>query len=198
MFTYETEPSVLAILPAHEELALAPLVLAFAADPAVRWAYPEAHQYRIFFPRFVRAFAGKAFALGTAHYVGDNHGTALWLPPGVMPDDDVLVPLLEETVEADRLDDLLALFEQMGACHPRVPHWYLPLIGVDPCRQGEGLGSVLLGSMLAAFDHTGAVAYLEATNCRNLSLYERHGFEVTGEIQAGSSPTLYAMTRQPR
>ena len=198
MLLLESEPTVFAVSPRNEEFAIAPLVLAFASDPAVRWMYPDAHQYRLFFPRFVRAFGGKAFALGTAHHVDDNRGTALWLPPGVMPDDEALMPLIQETVEADRVDEVFALLEQMGAYHPTAPHWYLPLIGVDPRHQGQGLGSAMLEQMLAAFDRDGAVAYLEATSGRNVPLYERYGFEARGEIQAGSSPTLFAMAREPR
>jgi hypothetical protein len=37
------------------------LVRAFAADPAVRWGWPEQQQYYMHFPSFVRAFGGKAF-----------------------------------------------------------------------------------------------------------------------------------------
>jgi hypothetical protein len=42
------------------------------------------------------------------------------------------------------------------------------------------------------------VAYLESTNPANLSLYVRHGFEVVGQMQAGRSPPLFPMVRQPR
>jgi hypothetical protein len=41
-------------------------------------------------------------------------------------------------------------------------------------------------------------AYLESSNPRNISLYERHGFEIIGLIQAGGSPTLTPMLRRPR
>jgi GNAT superfamily N-acetyltransferase len=192
------QPTVLAASPAHEESALAPLVLAFASDPAVRWLYPDAHQFRIFFPRFARAFGGKAFAVGTAQHLDDFRGTALWLPPGVAPDDDALIPLLEETVTSERLGRAFDLFGQMGAYHPNVPHWYLPLLGVDPVHQNQGLGSALLEPLLAAFDRDGAIAYLEASNPRNLPFYERHGFDVRGEIQTGDSPTIFPMVREPR
>jgi ribosomal protein S18 acetylase RimI-like enzyme len=198
MITLENEPTVLATSSNSEESAIAPLVLAFASDPAVRWMYPNAHQYRTFFPRFARAFGGKAFALGTAHHLDDFRGTALWLPPGVAPDDDLLIPFLEETIAPERLGDAFAVFEQMGAYHPSVPHWYLPLLGVDPLRQSQGLGSALIEPILAAFDRDGAVAYLEASNPRNVPFYERHGFEVRGEIQAGDSPSIFPMVREPR
>jgi hypothetical protein len=41
-------------------------------------------------------------------------------------------------------------------------------------------------------------AYLESTNPRNIPLYRRHGFEPTGAIRSGSSPTLVPMLHRPR
>ncbi len=69
------------------------------------------------------------------------------------------------------------------------------MIGVVPERQGRGLGSALLEFGLVECDRDGTEAYLESSNVANLPLYERFGFEVTGEIQAGSSPPLYPMVR---
>ena len=48
------------------------------------------------------------------------------------------------------------------------------------------------------FDAEGVPAYLESTNPRNISLYLRHGFEILGTIQAGSSPAVVPMIRHPR
>jgi len=45
---------------------------------------------------------------------------------------------------------------------------------------------------------TKKLAYLESTNPANLSLYQRHGFEFIGNIQAGTSPPLFPMIREPR
>lgn len=198
MTALENSPAVQSVGLAQAQSVSDSLMLAFANDPTVRWIYPDPHQYRTFFPHFIRAFAGRAFTLGTAQSVGEFHGSALWLPPGVLPDDEVLGPLLQETVFADRQDDLFALFDQAGAQHPKVPHWYLPLIGIDPRYQRRGLGSALLESMLAVCDRQGFPAYLEATNLQNVPLYERHGFEVTGVIQAGTSPKVFAMLREAR
>jgi ribosomal protein S18 acetylase RimI-like enzyme len=186
------------VLRADEESALAPLVLAFANDPAARWIYPDAHQFRIFFPRFVRAFAGQGFALGTAQRVKGFRGTALWLAPGTVPDDHALAPIVEETVPPSRRANVFALLEEIGAHRSAKPHWYLPLIGVDPRHQSQGLGSMLLGHTLAECDRTGTAACLEASNPRNVRFYERHGFEVRRQIQVGDSPTLFAMIRPPR
>ncbi len=72
------------------------------------------------------------------------------------------------------------------------------MIGVDPARQGGGIASALLAESLRAIDREGAIAYLESSNPRNIPLYERHGFEVIGEIQSGSSPGARPMLRKAR
>ena len=86
----------------------------------------------------------------------------------------------------------------MAKYHPHEPHWYLPLIGVDPAHQGKGHGDALMSYALDRCDRERVPAYLESTNPRNISLYRRHGFEPLGTIQAGSSPTLVPMVRRPR
>ena len=86
----------------------------------------------------------------------------------------------------------------MGRYHTSEPHWYLPLIGVDPARQGKGYGAALMRHALAACDRDGMPAYLESTNPRNVPLYERHGFALLGTIQAGSSPPIFPMLRTAR
>ena len=125
-------------------------------------------------------------------------GAALWLPPEVHPDEDVLIPLLQRTVPEPVQKDLFAVFEQMGRYHPSEPHWYLPLIGVDPLQQGRGHGSALMQQALISCDRDHRCAYLESSNPKNIPLYERHGFELLGTIQVGMSPPIYPMLRTPR
>jgi GNAT superfamily N-acetyltransferase len=181
-----------------EEALIAVVVLAFSADPAARWAYGAPQQYLRHFPSFVRVFGGKAFAHESAYYIDDYVGAALWLPPEVHPDDDTLIPLLQRTVTASVQQDLFAVFEQMGRYHPREPHWYLPLIGVDLPHQGQGYGSALLQQTLIPCDRAHTCAYLESTNPKNIPLYERYGFELQGTIQVGTAPPIFPMLRKPR
>jgi ribosomal protein S18 acetylase RimI-like enzyme len=145
-----------------------------------------------------RAFGGRAFAHASALATDDYIGVALWLPPGVEADGEALSAVMQSTVAPAKLEDGAGLFEQMAAYHPHEPHWYLPLIGADPAHFGEGHGDALMAHALARCDREGKPAYLESTNPRNMSLYERHGFETLGAIQVGSSPPLIPMLRKPR
>lgn len=138
-----------------------------------------------------------AFERGTAHRIG-HAGAALWLAPGVYPDGEKMGALMAETILPALQKDGEKLMEQMNRFHPQEPHWYLPLIGIDPVHQGKGLGGALLRHQLAICDRDGAPAYLESSNPRNIPLYERHGFEALGHIQAGSSPTMVPMLRKPQ
>jgi ribosomal protein S18 acetylase RimI-like enzyme len=191
-------PTVRTLTREDEGPAIATIVLAFAADPMTRWTWPNSRQYLAAMPRLARAFGGRAFANGSACATGDYAGAALWLPPGVEPDEAGLSDLMESTVAASQQEDGSAIFEQMAKYHPHEPHWYLPLIGVDPAHQSKGHGDALMAHALERCDRDGVPAYLESTNPRNISLYRRHGFEPIGTIQAGSSPTLVPMLRKPR
>jgi GNAT superfamily N-acetyltransferase len=191
-------PEVKVLTWADKAPAIDTVVLAFAGDPVSRWSWPHAQQYLATMPRMVSAFGGHAFDNGSAYCTGAYAGVALWLPPGVRPDEDLLGEIVETTVSASIRQDVGSIFEQMAKYHPTEPHWYLPLIGVDPAHQGNGLGDALMAYALQRCDRDHLPAYLESTNPRNISLYRRHGFEVLGTIQAGSSPPLVPMLRQPR
>ncbi|MCZ0733681.1 GNAT family N-acetyltransferase [Phreatobacter sp. AB_2022a] len=190
-------PTVRVMTEADERPAVETIVLAFGADPMARWTWPHAHEYLAAMPRLVRAFGRKAFSGGSAFCTDGFAGAALWLAPGLHRDEEELGALMDSTVAPARSAKAAFIFEQMAAFHPAEPHWYLPVIGVDPCCQGQGHGA-LMADALAHCDRDPAPACLESSNPRNIPLYRRHGFEPLGAIQAGSSPTLVPMLRRPR
>lgn len=192
-----SSPEVKTATPADADQCVATIVLAFSSDPAARWAFAEPETYFEIFPRFVRAFGGSAFDHGSAHCIS-GCAAALWLPPGVEPDEETMVALIESAVAESEREAMFGVFEQMGAFHPQKPHWYLPLIGTDPAKQGKGHGSALLRHALAICDRDRLPAYLEASSPRNVPLYRRHGFEALGTIQVGNSPPITPMLRKPR
>jgi GNAT superfamily N-acetyltransferase len=174
------------------------LVRAFSADPVAQWIWPDSQQYHMYFPSFVTAFAGKAFIHRSAYYVGGYAAAALWLPPGVLPDEDMLSSIFQRSVSEQFQMDVFTVFEQMGRYHPSEPHWYLPLMGVDPLKQGKGFGSALMQHALVQCDRESKLAYLESSSPRSVPFYKRHGFELLGTIQLGNSPPIFPMVRRPR
>jgi ribosomal protein S18 acetylase RimI-like enzyme len=181
-----------------EDRAIATITMAFSSDPVTRWVFRDANLYLTYWPGVVKAFGGAALETGTADSVDDYGGVALWLPPGVGSDEATMGVLIAEAVAATDQPEVDDFMEQMGEFHPTESHWYLPLIGVDVTKQGRGYGSALLDHALKRCDRDRLPAYLEATSPLNKALYERHGFEEVGVIQAGSSPPMWPMRRTPR
>ena len=182
----------------EKDRVAATMILAFGADPITRWLFPEPHQLISTFMPFVSLFGGKAYDRDSAYVIGNFAGAALWLPPGAEPDGEQIGELLQQNIPEPKLGAANSLFEQMEKFHPDEPHWYLPLIGVEPTFQGQGYGTELMRPALNACDHEGQLAYLESTNPANLSLYERHGFRVLGEILVEDSPPMFPMLREPQ
>jgi Acetyltransferase (GNAT) domain len=85
----------------------------------------------------------------------------------------------------------------MGRYHPSEPHWHLPLMGVDPLEQGKGFGSALMQLGLILCDRDNKLDHLESSSPRSIPFYERHGFELPGTIQTGTSPPIFPMHRRP-
>jgi hypothetical protein len=75
------------------------LKLDFVDDPATRWVWPPptSQKYLLHFSKFAKAFGGRSFVQKTAHSIGKNSGSSLWLPPKVDTDFDTILGLLQDT-----------------------------------------------------------------------------------------------------
>ncbi|MCC7266728.1 MAG: GNAT family N-acetyltransferase [Caulobacteraceae bacterium] len=191
-------PTVRAATLEDQAAVLNVITLAFSSDPMVRWAIPDPGKFLASMPLMTSAFGGRGFDHDSVYIPESGGGAALWLPPGVESDSERLGEIMGQYAAPERLEILGAVMEQMGRHHLQEPHWYLPLIGVDPAMQARGLGSALMKHALARCDADGLPAYLESSNPRNISLYERHGFEAVATIQIGASPPITPMVRMPR
>ena len=190
-------PRVSVVSNAEREKALHTIVAAFAADPLVRWIVPQADTYLTYGVRMFDVFGGAAFAAGAAYEAAGFAGAALWVPPGHEDEsaDEAFGQILAEIAKPEQLDEVTSVLDEMQSYHPVEPCWYLPLIGVDPCHQGRGLGAALMKYALDKVDAEGLPAYLESSNPANITLYQRHGFELMGRIQTASSPPVHPMYR---
>lgn len=192
-------PTVTVITPDQRDLALSVFTMAFAADPVMRWVFANAQNCLRAFPDFANAFGGEAIEQGTAYIADGFKGAAFWLPPGVESDVEGMGAMIAEYADESALVDAEGFMEQMAHFHPHDANcWYLPIIGVDCAHQGQGIGAALMKHALQHIDSQGGSAYLESSNPRNVSLYQRHGFETMGVIQQGKSPAMTPMFRPAR
>lgn len=173
------------------------MTLAFASDPSFRYWWPGASDYLRWFPKFALAMGERGFEHGTVQVTANFAAAAMWLPPGV-ESDPARVAALDLPGDAESEEISNEVQRAMASYHPKEPHWYLWMIGVDPRCQGKGYGSALLKHMLERIDAAGAAAYLESSTPKNIPLYERHGFEVTGLIKVRNVPPITPMLRRPR
>ncbi|MDJ0673879.1 MAG: GNAT family N-acetyltransferase [Calothrix sp. MO_167.B42] len=179
------------------ESIVSSIVLAFSTDPAARWMYPSSQQYLKNYPELIRVFGAQALEYQTIYCTDDYVGAAFWFPPQSKIDSDAIGGFLQQTISGQRQQEIFAVLEQMESYHPHEPHWYLAILGVEASHQSQGYGSALMRHKLEECDRTNTIAYLESSKPKNIPFYEKHGFKVIGEIQAGESPTIFPMLRYP-
>ena len=177
------------------------LARAFQDDPGWSHLLPDpsdrTRRLRLFFET---ELSGIALAQGLVWTTEEVVGAAVWAPP-----EGWRVPItatLRETppmvrVFGRHLPLALRSRLRMEGRHPRKPpHWYLAFMGVAPEWQGRGLGTALMQPALEILDAAGTPAYLESSTPRSRALYQRNGFEVTGEFNLPSAgPPLWQMWR---
>ena len=190
-----SNPPTVAIIPREQRTsAVHTALLGFAADPFLRWFWPNAQAY-VEAVQIIDAFAGDAVSLDCAWGTANLAGVALWLPPGHVINEEKIFGLFAQTMTPTRFAAVVEVLTAIDSYHPKTPCWYLNMIAVDPAHQGQGLGSALMKAALQRCDEDGIPAYLESSNPRNISLYLRHGFEAMGDIQIGDSPLITPMLR---
>ncbi|HLZ69581.1 MAG TPA: GNAT family N-acetyltransferase [Dehalococcoidia bacterium] len=180
------------------------LARAFDQDPMINWLLrQDAGRARAFRRFFNIAIGRMAQPHNLVFTTASLDGAALWLPPGKwrmgLWRQLQLLPAMASSVGYRRVPGVMAGISAFDQQHPREAHYYLFLLGVEPACQGKGVGSALLGPVLARCDAEGMPAYLETANPRNLPLYERHGFRVQREFTVPrGGPLNWLMWREAR
>ena len=189
----------------QKDRAAAVLARAFRDDPIQRYVIPDDDRRARVAPWTFGAAIRYCLPHGGVYAALAIGGVACWLPPGVGAA-DALGMIRSGKISAPlRLGPaaflrFMGIASYMTAERKRLvpaPHWYLLAIGVEPSRQGEGIGGALLEPALSRADADVTPCYLETQTERNVKFYERHGFAVTS-VGEPRGLRVWTMLREPR
>ena len=178
------------------------LARAFHDDPVFACIFPDERRRRARLPLMFETWMERIHLPHDECWTTDDlAGAALWDPPGTWR-----IRFLGQLALAPRIVRVfgtralvaLKILDALQARHPSAPHAYLSVLGADPSRQGQGVGTRLMTPMLARCDREAMPAYLESSNEKNLSFYRRHGFEEIDAYDTPVGPRVWLMWRAPR
>jgi GNAT superfamily N-acetyltransferase len=102
-----------------------------------------------------------------------------------------------------RLLRSMRLFVRVERAHPRTPHRHLPVIGIDPAQQRQGIGGRLMAEFVRGCDEAGldgyleTVAYADPGRPSHQKLYEHFGFVVEKQLPMVEEWSMITMRRPP-
>jgi GNAT superfamily N-acetyltransferase len=177
------------------------LARAFHDDPVTRWVYASERRRPFWATRFFAWQLRRLIPQDVTWTTTDGDaGAALWALPGRWREDarDTL-SLLRLTLPGvlPRMPRILRGLGQVEVRHPVERHLYLAVLGVDPDRQGTGVGSRLIRPGLDLCDRERLPAYLETGKEANLAFYGRHGFHVLDRLELPKGPPVWFLWREP-
>ncbi len=179
------------------------LARAFDKEPFINWfVRGDTHRGEGIYRLFDTYFRRFSMPYGETYTTTDRRGAALWSPPGKWKLDFLhQLSLLPDIIRMAGVWSLLSRMwgiQKIEENHPKRPHYYLQIIGVDPPFQKKGIGSALLKPVLDICTKRAIPAYLETSIERNLAFFEKHGFRVEKTIKLpANGPTFWLMWREP-
>ncbi|HEX3510004.1 MAG TPA: GNAT family N-acetyltransferase [Solirubrobacteraceae bacterium] len=179
------------------------LARAFHDDPVAEWAYRHDALRPRALERFQAIRTRQLLPEEEVWTAGDHSCAALWAPPErwktTLVQDAAFIRSFMHPRLIWRFPLVAGGWLALEQKHPHdTPHYYLAVLGTDPARQGQGLGSRLLAPVLQRCDEDGVGAFLESSKERNIAFYSRHGFRVVEEVRLFSGPPMWQMWRDPR
>lgn len=185
--------------------AAAALARAFDDDPLMVFIEPDGPRRSSTLPIFMGVALRFGRPFGETYVTDIADGAAIWVPPG----EEITEGGLAEAGIADaasalgeeafgRFGLVLGTLEEIRKEKAPGPLWYLAILGVDPPRQGRGIGGELMAPVLDRADADGRDCYLDTMKERNVAFYKKHGFDVIVEDTFAHGPRFWSMLRRPR
>lgn len=199
-----TRRQVVHLMESRLDEAAAALSAAFMDDPLQSYTFPDPDERRRLSPAHFAALLRYGLLAGEVLTSAEpGGGAAVWLPPGVAHTDAMLeasglsrLGALIGEGAARRFGHVIDFVEPLHHKAMPEPHWYVMVVGVAPAFQGQGLGRALLQANLDRAAADGVPCYLETTQPKNVTFYQRLGFRVLGEVvEPDSGLTIWTFRR---
>jgi GNAT superfamily N-acetyltransferase len=191
---------ITALTPADSAAAIALLDRAFAEDPCLAWVLQQTQpgypaRRRAYLGAYLRYHQDNALPLLGAWQAEQLLGLSCFTLPEPVADPASLSALggrIAQACGVDRLARLEQLIDAFDQHLGDAPAARIEFLAVAPEAQGRGLGSALLQASLAYIENQGCMHIaLESGEPRNLALYLRHGFQLSGGVQRDALHQFY-------
>jgi len=206
----ETLNSLFKLKQEHVKEAIKVAGNAFQEDPVTIFTYPDEGERKQNVQYGFYMIYNYGIKHGLTYATSKNlEGITIWLPPNkvyqsfwTMMRYGGFYSMRKVGLKIKIIKKIMAVFNYMEERHKHlVPydHWYLQNIAVKPEEQRKGYGGLLLSAMFKKIDSEGLSIYLETNNEKNLSFYQKHGFEILEHtIIPEIDVPLWCMLRKPK
>jgi len=181
------------------ERAIDILVDGFTDNPVLGWVFQDEATRADGIRGYVEVFRAAYGERGVLDVEAGGEGAALWAAPGTPQLEGEHVVALVELLRKFNGERANLVLSTLGGIEPpSEPHWYLNVIAARRGARSRGIGGRLIEPFLERADRDGVGVYLESSNPRNLSFYQRYDFENYGEaiVLPGVGPVLQPMRRR--
>jgi ribosomal protein S18 acetylase RimI-like enzyme len=201
-------PNIARIREDQIDIAAGILARAFQLDPPMVYTVPDAAERARLLPSFMKTFVTYTSMFGEPLTTAEKpESVALWLPLDDLSDTPERdhqagidqIPVIFGAEAFRRMMHIAKISERFHLQTAPGKHLYLQFLGVEPARQGQGLGSALIRAMLQRADAERVPCYLDTFQPRNVPLYQKHGFKITiEEVEPNSGVRGWGFIREPR
>ncbi|MGB6300947.1 MAG: GNAT family N-acetyltransferase [Rivularia sp. (in: cyanobacteria)] len=178
------------------------LAESFIDDPSFEFIYGENVNKIKALDAFFELFVDDVMQRGEIIIAPEDRGACIWYPESVEIFDkqfEQIVVDIASTVydfageeSGKRFEHLI---QKMGEYEPERTHCEVLFIGLKPEARGKGIGKHLIKPVLNHADTKQVGCYLVSSNSRNISFYERHGFQKYCPIEISDSYSMTGMWR---
>lgn len=178
------------------------LAASFIDDPSFPFIFGDNSYQATDLNDFFEIFATDAMQRGQITIAPDEQGACIWYPAEVEIFHEQFEEVLGKII--DTISDIAdkesgqrfeQLISKVSEHKPTQKYCEVFFIGMKPSARNKGIGNSLLKPVLNYADTNQVGCYIVSSNSRNISFYERHGFQKYCLIEISNSYSMTGMWR---